>query len=214
MLQLGFLKLLKGTPIKAEYDVEFCMSAPYEVISTPTMSEEDLAELKQIEWVNERLYNSGKFSNTLDYLLRRFSTPYDFFLSVSAHFDKLNIHKDSYESNLYEGLLSFVPGDTHLKEILRFDYLVTNNSRKIPRSLQHNHSEKFKKFLSLRKKSASYIYDEFNRIPPLNSAFDIAVDGEDGAPTNAATYIVKFDYLQKNRVNGKYDYSIVGELNS
>ena len=72
MLQLGFLKLLKGTKIRTEKDkhnYKFLPHTPYEIISNEWLSESDIKTLKYCEEALERLYNSGRFLFTLDYLI-------------------------------------------------------------------------------------------------------------------------------------------------
>ncbi len=72
MLQLGFLKVLQGSEIgehPEKYLTDYHKTAPYQVISTPWMSEEDFALLAKVEDVVDRVYNSGRFPETLAYLL-------------------------------------------------------------------------------------------------------------------------------------------------
>ena len=71
-LQLGFLKVLKGTPIFFEaerHQILFREKAPYEVISTAYISAEELAQLHRIETVLDIYYNRGGFFHTLEYLI-------------------------------------------------------------------------------------------------------------------------------------------------
>ncbi len=70
-LQLGFLKLLHGTELRQRYQQKnylFSASAPYEVIETPWTTREELRLIKCCEEANERLVNSNRFSNTVNYL--------------------------------------------------------------------------------------------------------------------------------------------------
>ena len=72
MLQLGFLKMLHGSDLRkkaAELGIRYSPLPPYEVNSTPWLSETDLNTLKQTEYALQRLFNSGRFLFTLDYLL-------------------------------------------------------------------------------------------------------------------------------------------------
>lgn len=72
MLQLGFLKVLRGTPIDdrcEQYGIVYRDRAPYEVISTAYISAEELAQLHMIETMLDIYYNRGGFSRTLDYLI-------------------------------------------------------------------------------------------------------------------------------------------------
>lgn len=192
-LQLGFLKMLKNTPIRDCYNALYDAEPPYEIINSPDMSAEELAVLKEIDWINERLYNSGKFSNTLDRLFLHF-TPYQLFYKLSEHFSALQIFKDAYEYRLYEGLLSFSNFEERAREILRFDYLVTNNSRKIPKKLQKVHSNSFKSFLAANKIDRFTLYENFSYLPRKETK---------------GNFTVKFDYKYRNPINNQYTYEIV-----
>ncbi len=84
MLQLGFLKLLHGSPMRddpARYPCSFREQAPYEVIDTPWITQEELERLHLVEWGVDKLYNSGRFPRSLEYVLKTTNvTPFDFFL--------------------------------------------------------------------------------------------------------------------------------------
>ncbi|MEG1583593.1 MAG: radical SAM protein, partial [Anaerovorax sp.] len=71
-LQLGFLKLLKGTPIREkieEYGYVYRAQPPYEVISNEYLSAQELVKLKMIEKVLDLYHNRGGFENTLAYFI-------------------------------------------------------------------------------------------------------------------------------------------------
>ena len=70
-LQLGFLKVLKGTPIcnqVVRHNIVFRSYAPYEVISTKYITAEELVKLKMIENVLDIYYNRGGFPNSISYM--------------------------------------------------------------------------------------------------------------------------------------------------
>ena len=72
MLQLGFLKVLGGTPIWEQQDqfgIVYRDRAPYEVIRTDDISAEELSRLHMIEHVLDIYYNRGGFTRTVDYLI-------------------------------------------------------------------------------------------------------------------------------------------------
>lgn len=85
MLQMGFLKLLHGSPMREDpqrYPCTFTESAPYEVIETPWISKEELKRLHKAEWALDKVYNSGRFSRSLSYGLETTkSSPFDFLLA-------------------------------------------------------------------------------------------------------------------------------------
>ena len=84
-LQLGFLKVLPGTPMEAYAKSggwRWGGTPVYETFSTPYMSHEDMFFLKDLEVVLDSLWNSGDFTCTLSYVLR-FVSPWVFFCYVT-----------------------------------------------------------------------------------------------------------------------------------
>lgn len=78
MLQLGFLKLIYGSKMREEREVYPCTyseTAPYEVTETPWISNAELKRLHRIEDVLERMYNAGRFRETVEYLLTATNLP-------------------------------------------------------------------------------------------------------------------------------------------
>lgn len=72
MLQLGFLKLLYGADMRENsqrYPCTFSPNPPYEITETPWLKPDDIKRLKGCEEALDRLYNSGRFLITLDYLV-------------------------------------------------------------------------------------------------------------------------------------------------
>ncbi len=72
-LQLGFLKLLPGSPLRRDYDeagIPYDAAPPYEVLCTPPLSAAELAALHDIEDVLSVCWNSGKFPRSARRLSR------------------------------------------------------------------------------------------------------------------------------------------------
>ena len=70
-LQLGFLKVLKGSHMMEmcrEYGIVYKTQEPYEVLSTKWLDYDHVLKLKTVENIVEVYYNSGQFQNTLEYL--------------------------------------------------------------------------------------------------------------------------------------------------
>lgn len=89
-LQLGFLKVLKGSPIEQqaeEYGICYNSHAPYEVLYTRWLSFDDVIRLKGIEEVVEVYYNSGQFPEIMKYLETRFSTPFSMYEALADYYE-------------------------------------------------------------------------------------------------------------------------------
>ena len=105
-LQLGFLKLIKGAPIReqvGEHEYVYRSQAPYEIISNKYISALELIRLKKIENVLELYYNRGGFARTLDYAIENFAeTPFDFYEEMADYFYLKGFqHKSHKKEDLY-----------------------------------------------------------------------------------------------------------------
>lgn len=140
-LQLGFLKLLKGSGLRkraADYGYIFTAEAPYEVLANFWISYEELLELKVIENLLERYHTSGRFATSLDYLFMEFSNPFAMFESLSCWWKVRGFDKVSHkEKDLYAYLLQFYqavkqnPGDI-LRNLLKYDLLTWERMVELP----------------------------------------------------------------------------------
>lgn len=89
-LQLGFLKLLKGTPLREkaeEYGYIYRRKAPYEVIASSWISAQELVQLKKLEAVLDLYFNRGGFSQTLDFAVEAlFPSPFAFYEDMASFY--------------------------------------------------------------------------------------------------------------------------------
>jgi len=86
MLQLGFLKLLKGSPLReraTDYGMVASPVPPYEVLKTDTLSFADLTLLHRIDEVLDRFGNSGHFDHVLEGIMARVPSSFAFFRSLA-----------------------------------------------------------------------------------------------------------------------------------
>lgn len=106
MLQMGFLKLLYGSDMREnpeQYPCEYSTAAPYEVTSTPWLTNEDILKLKKCEDALERLYNSGRFLFTLDYLINEMGIePFDLFFEFGNAVSGNKMSLSKYVQKLFE----------------------------------------------------------------------------------------------------------------
>jgi radical SAM superfamily enzyme YgiQ (UPF0313 family) len=105
-LQLGFLKLIKGAPIREQvedHEYVYRAQAPYEVISNKYISALALVRLKKIENVLELYHNRGGFGRTLGYAAFQFTeTPFDFYEELADYFYLKGFqHKSHKKEDLY-----------------------------------------------------------------------------------------------------------------
>lgn len=140
-LQLGFLKMLKGSPIfyqEEEFGYVYRNYPPYEVIANKFMSATDFIKLKKVENILDRYYNTMRYKNSINYLYRFFENAYDFFenLSNSIEENAIDLSKKNEEFyGLYLFAKNSVLQDFNIEfftELLRFDYLMMGRNPNVP----------------------------------------------------------------------------------
>lgn len=140
-LQLGFLKLLKGTPLAekaGEYGIVCKELPPYEVLYTNWLSFEDILRLKRVEEMVEVYYNSRQFTRTLSLLAGAFESPFFLFSELADYYERRGFGtKAPARAAGYEILLGFAaetaPEDKELyRELLTFDYFLRENPKSRP----------------------------------------------------------------------------------
>ena len=110
-LQLGFLKVLKGSHMKEmaqDYGIVYKEQEPYEVLGTKWLPYEDILRLKMVESMVEVYYNSGQFQNTLDYVETLFTDPFTLYEKLGAFYEKKGYTEISHSRmRRYEIFLEF-----------------------------------------------------------------------------------------------------------
>ena len=174
-IQLGFLKLLRGASIREEavaYGMKFSPYPPYEILKTKDLSYEELLKLKKVEEMVDKYYNSQKFNNIINYLVKQFDNPFDFYYELGKYFDKKGyFNRNIGNSEYYKVFLYFnmeiLKGDKDiLNELLRFDYLNFNKKRGIPdfigRSIKREEEEEIKDMLRHKYSFKEYYLESFD----------------------------------------------------
>ncbi len=133
-IQVGFLKVLKGTPMRdeARYPCVFSPDPPYEVISTPWLSGEEILALKRFAQGVEKIFNSGRFLFTLGLALPLFETPFDLFWAFANESLPENQSLDHYTDALYFFLLFHGAEARELRDCLVKDRLACCADRLSP----------------------------------------------------------------------------------
>ncbi len=227
-LQVGFLKLLKGSRIRADkdkYGYKFRNYPPYEILSSGYLSFGEIIKLKNIEDMVERFMNSGRFNKTLNFLIKSFFySPFDFYEKLSVYFKNSGYFDRTLSSrDLYTAVQGFVKNgefDIDLKivnELLKFDFLHSNNTNNLPEGINRNMEVSFKEncfeFLKSSENVQKYIPNFeglsakqiYNRVHFEMFSFDVTKDRIGG---NENT-VVLFDYTTGNPVTGHYYFSKV-----
>lgn len=135
MLQMGFLKLLYGADMREnpdDFPCEYSKEPPYEVVSTPWISDDEMKMLKKCEDAVDRLYNSGRFLFTLDYLIDEIGiSPFDLFNDFGNCVDGTNMRLSDYAVKVYKYFKNQCD-EQILREKILCDLLSCSSSVQIP----------------------------------------------------------------------------------
>lgn len=111
-LQLGFLKVLKGSHMMEmcrEYGIVYKTQEPYEVLSTKWLDYDHVLKLKTVENMVEVYYNSGQFQNTLEYLEKFFPDAFSIYERLGSFYMEKGYGDVSHtRMKRYEILLEFL----------------------------------------------------------------------------------------------------------
>ncbi|MCG0278817.1 MAG: DUF4080 domain-containing protein, partial [Thermanaeromonas sp.] len=141
-IQLGFLKLLKGTPLReqaSKYGYIFSDEPPYEVLASGSMSYAELLRLHRIADLLERYWNSHIADHALLYLEKAFPAPFTLFEVLASWWEEKDFHRRAPgRQDLYNNLAQFAATfrdkiDLNLfYHLLKFDLCLHDRSRRWP----------------------------------------------------------------------------------
>ncbi len=127
-MQLGFLKFLKGTPVRQKYQEHgfvFDPNPPYQIIESNYLSKEQLHQIVELEHALEIYWNGKKAVHTLKYITKQYSI-FEFLLGLGHYFGtQKNFHKYSL-TDVFEIITDYskntYPNDTVLQQLIAVDY--------------------------------------------------------------------------------------------
>jgi radical SAM superfamily enzyme YgiQ (UPF0313 family) len=131
-LQLGFLKFLKGTPVREKYEqygFVFDPNPPYQIIESNFLSKEQLHQITLLENALEIYWNKKRAFHTLKYVTAHYSI-FDFLMQLGTAFEKKYQGEHYGVKNIYETLFDFVSekyaDDNVLKQLVSIDYFLSH----------------------------------------------------------------------------------------
>lgn len=154
-IQLGFLKMIKGTGIRnnaKEHGYKFKDYTPYEVLYNDYMSYSEMLIIKDIEEILERYYNSKNFVLSMRYIIFNYykESPFKFFEEFAMYFDRNGHFNVAQGKNqLYKILLDFYnekinKNNDLFNDILKYDYISLGKTSNIPQFFNKLEVEDFK----------------------------------------------------------------------
>lgn len=135
-LQLGFLKMLRGTGMRNDadkYGYVYMDRAPYEILGNDILPFSDLVRIKRVEDVLEKYWNAHRMDHTLQYLLHReFASAFDFFQEFGDYWEARGWQKIGHQlEDLFTRLREFlVSRGTErfplIEGLMKLDYLLNH----------------------------------------------------------------------------------------
>lgn len=139
-LQLGFLKVLKGSYMAEAAEGYGCVhkaKPPYEVLGTRWLSYEEILKLKGVEEMVEVYYNSGQFQKTIRAMEHLFETAFSMYEELADFYDKNGYNEVSHTRiRRYEILQEFLQEKEanleYFKQLMIFDLYARENMKTRP----------------------------------------------------------------------------------
>ena len=142
-LQLGFLKMLRGTGLRHDadkYGYVYMDQAPYEILGNRVLPFADIVRIKRVEDVLEKYWNAHRTDHTVEYLVRHvFPTPFDFFQAFGDYWESRGWQKIGHQlEDLFIRLREFLRAQDLAEPavaegLMKLDYFL--NHRYKPRKI-------------------------------------------------------------------------------
>jgi radical SAM superfamily enzyme YgiQ (UPF0313 family) len=152
MLQLGFLKILAGSPMHSialnNPGYEWSDRPPYEVLATPALPFGDMLEIKDVEYVTDVWYNSALMRNTLNYLVTSGARPSAFALFyelanfIRSYYPDGDLFLPRRVSDSFECMAAFLlRNKIGSGDYLKYDYFLLGKPGVFPKWFERRYSK-------------------------------------------------------------------------
>jgi radical SAM superfamily enzyme YgiQ (UPF0313 family) len=215
-IQLGFLKVLKGTQIYEDlnkHEIKYRRLSPYEVICTKYISVDEILILKNIEELVDKYYNEKYFEKSLNYILSNLfiESAFEFYEHFSYYWQQNDLYKMSHSrKKLYRILFEYLKHINKMADefvcCLRYDYIFNNQFEDLPDFLNKQAEEKYKplrRFLSNDDKFKEMYFNETDKEIKIVNEFRIAEIGNDS---------VLFIYKNKDNIFNRCKTYIINDF--
>ena len=205
-LQLGFLKVLKGSLMHEkteEYGLVYQDRPPYEVLSTKWLSYSNVIRLKKIEEMVEVYYNSGQFRNTMEQLEQAYASSFEMYGALADYYEKNGMFRLNHSRIArYEILYHFIEETEGAERIagyrewLTLDLYLRDNVKNRPAFLGENRvkPDEAAAFYKAEEEERRYLsgYESYDR-RQMRKMTHLEKIGEE---------VLLFDYRKRNPLNG------------
>jgi len=217
-LQLGFLKVLKGSLMKTEstiHEIVTSSKPPYEVLSTKWLNYDEILCLKSVEDMVDTYYNSCQFTYSIMYLEHFFDNPMELYIELGNYYKKNKLDLISHSRlRRYDILLNFyreicvklnLGKEYYLvfEEILLFDLYLREKLKSRPDFIkkQNERTQNHVEFYKNRSKAYNHL-EYFD--------FDIIRSAETGQAIKKKIH-VKFDYTERDIITKNAKTEIISD---
>lgn len=211
-LQLGFLKVLKGSYMyekAGDYGCLYKDKEPYEVLETRWLSYGDIIRLKTVEEMVEIYYNSGQFSHTVKAVVKEFPDAFSFYESLGAFYEEKGYDTLSHSRiRRYEILLEFLEIRKFsclefYRQLMIFDLYARENMKTRPSWAPERkpYKEHIQSFYEREKEDPRYLleYKDFtSRQMEKMTHLEIFTWNVPEGKKEQGIYPVLFDYQKRN----------------
>lgn len=215
-IQLGFLKVLKGTKIYEDlhkHEIKYRQLSPYEVICTKYITVDEILTLKNIEELVDKYYNEKYFEKSLSYILNNLfiNSAFEFYEHFSLYWQKNDLYKMSHSrKKLYKILFDYIKNNNKMTDeficCLRYDYIFNNQFEELPDYLNKYAEEKYKqlkRYLSNDEEFKELYFNEIKKEVKIINEFRIAEIGID---------FVLFIYREKDNIFNRCKTYIINDF--
>lgn len=171
-LQLGFLKLLRGTGLRIDaekFGYTYVDLAPYEILSNNVLTFDEIIRIKQAEDVLEKYWNAHRMDQTIEYLVTEvFETPFDFFQNFGTFWEEKGWSRIGHQlEDLFTRLDEFLRTQPNVNlgivhSLMKLDFLEKQQFQ--PRKLwweERIPKEELKEIYKVLKESPQMVGEEF-----------------------------------------------------
>ncbi len=222
-LQLGFLKVLKGSPMHEraqEYGIVYRTNPPYEVLYTKWLPYEEVLRLKRVEEMVELYYNSNQYRHTLPFLERAFESPFAMYEAMADFYKEKGYFVNSpARAYRYQVLLQFAQEYDRehsevYRELLLYDMYLRENLKSRPDFAKDINTadirEKIRAFYQKEEQERFYLPDyvgydwkQMSKMTHLEPFYYPVWRGEEPEAEGELVAYVLFDYKNKNPLTGE-----------
>lgn len=145
-IQLGFLKILKGTDLKREedkYGFKYLNKPAYEIVETNWLNYSDIIKLKSVEDIIEKYSNGENFKHSIEFVIKNFfEDPFDFFEDMAKYWEEEQVYKIKHSKNaLYTIFVDYYKNRNFnyfdiFNELLKLDFLVNNQPTNLAKGIK------------------------------------------------------------------------------